>query len=221
MFSSLALCTNVQAHEHSKKETPIEYTLKTTYENGKVVTGNVYHQKADNILDTEQYLDGEKIGFTIDIFAIHYFNRITFKIEVNQLSIKTLNSNDEVKIYKKDGWAVSDYYIDGVDQQKSQPLLIEVKEATSYSTSLFYYDEENTLRQYKMFLNEEQNPVSNNDLLLNYYPRFSFEYKEELTQLMKTIEQYFIDSTINTEEPIETLFSEVSIPYNQKKYWDT
>lgn len=197
-------------------EAPFEYTLKTTYANGKVITGNVYHQEKNGFLRTDQYTEGEKTGFTIDIFAMHYFNRIIFKIDDNQLVIKTINSKDEVKIHKKDEWVVADYYIDGVKQQQSKPVLLKVEEGTPNSNAVFYYDKAGNLRQCNMIANQEHTPLSNNDLLFKFYAQFSFEYTGELKQLLEIVEQYFRDSPKNTEQPIETIFEQVAIPYTQE-----
>lgn len=197
-------------------EPPIEYTLKTTYENGLVVSGNVYHQEKNGFLRTDQYLEGQKVGLTIDIFGMHYFNRIIFKIENNQLTIKTINSTDEIKIHKKDGWVIADYYINGVKQQQSKPVLLKVAEGTPKSNAVFYYDKEKKLRQYNMIPNQDHEPISNNELLFKFYAQFSFEYTGEIKQLLEIIEQYFTDSTKNSEQPIETIFEQVAIPYTQE-----
>ncbi len=194
---------------------PIEYTLKTTYANGAVVTGNVYRYSGIGFLLTDHYLHGEKVGLTIDMFAMHYFNRITFKLEQDQLIIRSFDSKDEVKIYVKDGWAVADYYVNGELIQQAPPMLLRVEEGTPESTSVFYYDSKQALRQYNMLPNLERSPCSDHELLSQFYVQFSFEYAGGIENLLQLIDLYFSNATEETEEPMESIFEHLVIPYTQ------
>ncbi|ERJ58726.1 hypothetical protein [Sphingobacterium paucimobilis] len=197
-------------------EAPIEYTLKTTYEAGAVVDGNVYRYSPSRFLLTDLYLKGEKVGLTVDIFAMHYFNRITFRIDNDQLVIRSFDSKDEVKIYKKEGWAVADYYIDGQLVQQSEPMLLRVAEGTANSSSIFYYDSDNLLRQYNMLPNLNRRPCSDHELLSQFYAQFSFEYAGQIEDLLNQIDRYFTTATADSEEPIEAIFEHLAIPYTQE-----
>lgn len=196
-------------------ETPIAYTLKTTYTNGAVVTGNVYRYSEIGFLLTDHYLHGEKVGLTIDMFAMHYFNRISFRIEENQLVIRSFDSKDEVKIYVKDGWAVADYYVNGELIQQAPPMVFRVEEGTPESTSVFYYDSNKQLCQYNMLPNLERSPCSDHELLSQFYAQFSFEYAGGIENLLQLIDLYFSKATEDTEEPMESIFEHLAIPYTQ------
>lgn len=197
-------------------EPPIEYTLKTTYANNAVVTGNVYRNSAIGFLLTDHYIDGEKNGLTIDMFAMHYFNRISFKIKNNKLIIKTFDSKDEVNLSIKEGWAVADYYKNGEHIQQSPPILHRVAEGTPNSSSVFYYNADNKLCQYNMLPNQDRSPVSDHELLSQFYAQFSFEYGGKAEDLLEEIDQYFSTATKETEKPIETIFEHLVIPYTQE-----
>ncbi|MFD2556339.1 hypothetical protein [Sphingobacterium tabacisoli] len=195
---------------------PIVYTLKTTYAAGIAVTGNVYRYSGIGFLLTDHYLDGEKVGLTVDMFAMHYFNRITFKIESDQLVIQSFDTSDEVKIRQKDEWAVADYYVNGQLVQQSQPMLFRVEEGRPHSSSVFYYDSNKQLRQYNMLPNQERTPCSDHELLSKFYAQFSFEYAGTIEGLLQQIDQYFSTATEDTEEPIESIFEHLAIPYTQE-----
>lgn len=197
-------------------EAPIEYALKTTFNDGKVQTGNVYRNAPSGFLLTDQYIKGEKVGLTVDIFAMHYFNRLTFKVENNQLIIKSFDSSDEIKIYKKDAWVMADYYIDGALSQQSEPILLQVATGTPLSNTVFYYDKNQKIQQYNMLLNQERDPLFNNELLFKFYAQFSFEYAGKIEQLATIIDDYFSTATQETEEPIETIFEHLAVPYTQE-----
>ncbi|MBL1411473.1 hypothetical protein [Sphingobacterium faecale] len=197
-------------------QAPIEYTLKTTYKEGTVATGNVYRQTENGFLLTDQYSDYQKTGLLVDIFDMHYFNRISFKIDNNHLVIKAFDSKDEVKIYKKEGWAVADYYVNGKLMQQSEPMLLRVSEGTPHSSSIFYYDSDNLLRQYNMLPNLGRTPCSDHKLLSQFYAQFSFEYAGQIGDLLYQIDHYFTTATVDTEEPIEAIFEHLAIPYTQE-----
>lgn len=197
-------------------ETPFEYTLKTTYTDGVVTTGNVYRPAENGFLLTDQYLNGEKVGLILDLFEMHYFNRITFKIEKNQLVIKSFESKDEIRIYKKDNWVLADYYINGEMVQQSEPILIPVTEGSPLSNSAFYYDANKKLRRYTIKMNEDRKPLINDELLSKLYVQFSFEYAGEIEQLLHRIDRYFSTDTTEKQASIETIFEDLAIPYTQQ-----
>lgn len=195
-------------------EPPIEYTLKTIYSNGEVITGNVYRDTNNGLLLTDHYVDKKRVGVSVDIFAMHYFNRLRFQLEDKQLVIQSFDSKDEVKIYKKDGWAVADYYVEGKRVQQSQPILVQVEAGTPQSNAVFYYGSDNKLRQYNVRINEEYvAPISDNELLNRFYNEFSFAYAGEVEDILDFVDRFFTTATPETEEP---LFESLAIPYTKE-----
>ncbi|WP_103068227.1 hypothetical protein [Aquimarina sediminis] len=71
----------------------IELGEKSIYKDGKIVDGIKYNQVKDGIL-VEQYKNGKHIGFYIDIFAMHYYNRFIFEIEKNKMKINSIQDQE-------------------------------------------------------------------------------------------------------------------------------
>ena len=122
-----------------------EYNIKTTFKNGKIIDGIEYSQNDRNSLIVTGYKDGKPNVLDINIFAMHYFNRISFSLNNNTLTIKDFEKNTSIKIeqntkqllvsiYDKNGELIAN------NQQK------EIKEAAPNSIT-FYFLENNKLKK--------------------------------------------------------------------------
>ncbi|WP_103866149.1 hypothetical protein [Aquimarina sp. I32.4] len=78
-----------------------ELNVKTTYKNDEIYTGVKLYKAKDRIV-TEEYEKGIVIGVYVDIFAVHYYNRIHFKKENDAITIKSFREKDQsIRVFQK------------------------------------------------------------------------------------------------------------------------
>ncbi|WP_438712066.1 hypothetical protein ACSTS3_06305 [Aquimarina muelleri] len=100
----------------------IELNKKSIYKNEKIFDGVKYHYIKDGIL-VEQYKGGKHTGFYVDIFAIHYYNRFSFKIEKDKLEILSLRNEEySIKVLSKNNFISIELYKNDVIVTKSQNI---------------------------------------------------------------------------------------------------
>ncbi len=76
--------------------------IQSTYENGEIVDGESYKNIRKGF-STQKRAKGKLESFMVDLFEVHYFNRITFKKSNNTILITNLeDKNALVKMYFKD-----------------------------------------------------------------------------------------------------------------------
>ncbi len=78
-----------QIKEMEGLETAITLDIKSVYENGKIIEG-VEYQNIENGFLTKRIKDQKLHSFSVDIFAGHSYNRISFDIEKDIIKINEL-----------------------------------------------------------------------------------------------------------------------------------
>ncbi|MCX2763429.1 hypothetical protein [Aquimarina muelleri] len=88
----------------------IELNKKSIYKNEKIFDGVKYHYIKDGIL-VEQYKDGKHTGFYVDVFAVHYYNRLIFKLEKDTLEILSIRNEEySIKLLSKNNFISTELY---------------------------------------------------------------------------------------------------------------
>ncbi len=73
--------------------------IKSTYKDGKMFNGSEILQFKDGIL-CKNWNNGKLERFTQDVFAVHYFNRITFEKQTEAIQITNLQEKDyQIKLF--------------------------------------------------------------------------------------------------------------------------
>ena len=99
--------------------------IQSKYENGKIIDGEEYKHLKKAFL-TKKIVKGNLESFMVDLFAVHYFNRITFKIQKDTILITNLDEEKALtKIYFKDKKAVTElfnagkivYYVEQINNE--------------------------------------------------------------------------------------------------------
>ncbi|GAA4277493.1 hypothetical protein [Aquimarina mytili] len=67
--------------------------IKSTYKEGKIYNGSELTLIKDGIL-SKQFNNGELEHFMLDVFAVHYYNRLTFKKQKDTILISNLQEKD-------------------------------------------------------------------------------------------------------------------------------
>lgn len=73
------------------------YDIKSTYKDGKIVDG-VNYQLRDRQYISGYYKNGMLQSFNWDLFAVHYFNRISFKLKGNTIEMTELQEGKKGSI---------------------------------------------------------------------------------------------------------------------------
>ena len=108
--------------------------IKSMYKDGKIYSGVKHHRLKDLVL-VEQYKDGKHTGLYYDTFAMHYYNRVSFKIEKDTIQIVSMqNQGYKIKIFQKNNLILSDLYRNDSLQVRVQNIDVKASKfpANSY-----------------------------------------------------------------------------------------
>lgn len=123
------------------------YNQKAEFENGKVLNGAEFFPNANGYLKIN-YKDEIVNGLEVNLFAMHYFNRINFIREQNEIIVSEFQSPYKVKIFTKDNFLTASLY-ENDKLIKTQELIDEIKEGNPNSAT-FYYLKENEILTFSM-----------------------------------------------------------------------
>ncbi|SFS30157.1 hypothetical protein [Sphingobacterium wenxiniae] len=79
------------------------YDKETTYKDGRIVNGPDYKLVGRERLNTFYYEEGEINAFDVNLFAMHYFNRLTFTKSDGQLIVTEMQSPVQLHISEPNG----------------------------------------------------------------------------------------------------------------------
>lgn len=88
-------------NDESDGDYRLKLNVKSTYRDGKIYSGVKYNYIEGGAL-VEQYQDGKHKGFYVDLFAMHYYNRISFEKEKDQIEIRSMQDEDyKIRLFLK------------------------------------------------------------------------------------------------------------------------
>lgn len=191
---------------------PIEYALKTTYIDGNIWDGNDYRMVANQMLLTDVYKNGQKKGLNIDVFGMHYFNRISMLLEGESLHIHSLETGDGLQVYQKNGYVIADYLRNGKKIATSTPLFTDVAEATPKSSTIYYVDEQKQLQQMNWLYNARQDLDSKDHILMPLFMQFSFKFNGPMDSFLSRLD-ILLSNPTEAAEGLENVFESFMVPY--------
>lgn len=124
------------------------YTEKAEFENGKVINGAEFLPPTRNSFLKLNYKNKKVNGLEINLFGMHYFNRINFIREENEIRVTEFESPYTVKIFPKDNFITTSLY-ENDKLIKEQKPISEVKEG-SPNSSTFYFVRDNQIKTYSV-----------------------------------------------------------------------
>ncbi|MCA5004417.1 hypothetical protein [Sphingobacterium bovistauri] len=77
------------------------YTIKSTYNNSKIVDGPTYQLVGNSILLETLYKTSVPIQFKINVFGMHYFNQYVFSLEKDKIKVAEINSPKWLEIHNE------------------------------------------------------------------------------------------------------------------------
>lgn len=160
------------------------YNLKTTFDkSGKVMDGIAYELVEDGLLYSNHYTKGKLHRFTLDAFAMHYFNRFSFSLEDNALLISNLRSAPYVlKIHKEEGSFIASVYNGDILVTTNNPNN-QPKDGTPNTMTIQYY-ENGVIKIYSFYTFSHQELNEFSELLYSYFPPFPIISNESLYDLL-------------------------------------
>jgi len=143
------------------------YNLTTVYEDNRPITGPVYVSPNRNSYLTTYYQDGIPTKLEFNIFAMHYFNRISFIGSADELRITEIQSPIEIRV--KMGGS-----IDSITVYKENQVFIPAVPMlhTTIGTpksATFYYLENDTVKTYSINLSDMDKDWGGNGFLQGLY----------------------------------------------------
>lgn len=137
------------------------YNLKTTYDKGKIMDGPEYKLIGRERLLTSHYEQGELQAFDVNLFAMHYFNRLSAKLEGQEILLTEMAAPLQLKAYVKGGDIVADLIRDG-KTLKSSRTIRELVEGSAHSVTQ-YYLADNQIKTYIATADLGEEPFDGDD----------------------------------------------------------
>ncbi|QBQ41141.1 hypothetical protein E2P86_08220 [Sphingobacterium psychroaquaticum] len=197
---------------------PVEYTLKTTYQDNNVISGPVYRELPQNLVLIEQYQEGKQVGFFLDLFAMHYFNRLSFQLKGDMLSITNLQTENEVRVYKKNESLEAEYYVRKKLIAKSKRSVEKKDQIVPYASKV-YYVEGQALKEFICVIHTSADLEEvEDDFLPLLFTQFSFEFNGDLVDVLKICNLFFSDAENLKKTDLGRIFDSYIVPYKRENY---
>ncbi|SKC10320.1 Antitoxin component YwqK of the YwqJK toxin-antitoxin module [Sphingobacterium nematocida] len=160
------------------------YTQKTSYLDDKVISGPLYKMVGRERLIRIDYADSKLTGFDVNLFAMHFFSRISFQLEQDVLSISAIDSPLSMKVYRsKNENIVADLYKEDKLLRKGDELK-QVEEGSPNSRT-FYYIQDRQIKRFSLsilpFLDADMEP---NNIISTLYPMFPMQGVSDMSTLL-------------------------------------
>lgn len=198
---------------------PRAYTLKTTYKKGEIYQGNDYRELLRNALLVDQFTQGKRTAFYLDLFAIHYFNRLSFQLSADGLIIHNMETNNELHIYKKAGVLQADFYQDKKRTATSTKSLQPLSEIAPNASTIYYLGADKSLQEFTFIRNEQVDLGAIEDEFLQMiFSQFSFEFEGDLSLLLETAHATLLDFEKIEKGNLASLFQSLVVPYKEENY---
>ncbi|WP_158210608.1 hypothetical protein [Myroides phaeus] len=201
---------------------PFMYDLETVYEGGKVKSGRVYKEVEEgNALGIVNYENFEEKSLFIDLFEMHYFNRISFELTDDQLSIKDMSGESLIVVKKAGNKLTADYFIKGQHLFTAKPFIEVVKKGSPLSMTVYYKDKKEVEQEFsfKRLPFDSNMDQFANQFLTPIFLQFPAVYEGSLEQLLSAITSKFdvIAKDLNAIESFADLLPFSVYPFDEKK----
>lgn len=202
---------------------PINYDLETLFEDGKVKQGRVYDQgERETILEILNYEDFKIKSMYLDLFGMHYFNRISFELVGDTLIMKNLADQSEVWVKKVGSEFHADFVGKGKKVMSAKPLITEVAKGTPLSTRIVYKDDKGQNQEFcfkRSELDEAFEYLDENDFLVGMFLQFPVVYQGSVATLFQAIITRFseIKNAMNNVASFAALLPFSNFPFDKSQ----
>ncbi|MFE7086132.1 hypothetical protein ACFU8T_09165 [Sphingobacterium spiritivorum] len=192
------------------------YDRKSEYVNGKIVNGPEYKLADRYAMITSHYESGKVTAFDVNVFAMHYFNRIIFKYSNDKLSISEMTTPLRIVASVKDKNIVAELWKDDTLIKKSRGITMP-EEGSRNSITRFYVDNQQ-IKKYIMAvdtLDEQIDEEDSNSLVNKLFYQFPVENNTDLENVFKRFYDNFNQEDLN--RVFEMSINE-NFPINETNY---
>lgn len=177
------------------------YNVKTDFVNGKINNGMLYKMIGDRVLLRENYSSGKVVNFDLNLFAMHYFNRVSFKSEKDEIMVSEMQSPYRIKS-KQNKKGLYDFRLYKENElifEGAKPM--ETKEGAP-GTMTLYYIRENQLQKYSFKPNRIDHNIDA-DLMLKLiylFPIKANNSTEAISFLLHKMDQFIANQIEGSED---------------------
>ncbi len=175
------------------------YDIKSIYKNGKIFEGPEYKLAGKGHLIVSYYKDGQVSAFDVNIFAMHYFNRLSFQKQKNSLTISELTSPVVMNLAVKD-----DIFEAEIKKDKQLLGLVNIymePSAGSPNSRTVYYQKDNIVQAYISrveFKKEMEEEIElSNSLIIRMMNQLPNQQKNTLTEVFDYYYALFMLEDLN------------------------
>ncbi|WDF70060.1 hypothetical protein PQ465_06690 [Sphingobacterium oryzagri] len=176
------------------------YDKKTSYVNGKVIDGPTYALIGRERLITSYYAAGKLQAFDVNVFAMHYFNRLTLKLEQQALHISELAAPLQLRAFPEGNAIVAELRADGELLQKSHPIAV-LQDGAAYSITQ-YYVANNAIHTFTRAI----------DTLADMQDALSQEYNDSFVRRL-----FYLFPVLQSAD-LETVFQQLYLNFKQASF---
>ncbi|WP_196935428.1 hypothetical protein [Sphingobacterium hungaricum] len=197
------------------------YFEKSEIENGKIINGSEFLPQTKNGLVKLVHQNKNITAAEINIFAMHYFNRINLKIVNDEIEISDMSSPLRIKIFKEKDYITGSLF-EGDELLRTQKFPTEVKDGSPNSIS-FYYVKNNKIETFSIDHFPENYEVSSEnrafEIILTKFPMTTNKSMNEILQSL--LEIFQSEDSGEFEELVEnTLFPFPTSDFLSKMEYD-
>lgn len=119
------------------------YDLKSSFDKQGNIQDGISHRLQDNTsLYITHYQGGKPVSLDINVFAMHYFNRMTIRLEGDTITISDLESPSTMKLHPEEDYITASIFEEGrLVNKRSLPKKVEMGSANSVTEFYLEGDE--------------------------------------------------------------------------------
>lgn len=197
------------------------YDTKTEYENGEIKNGFDIKNKGRALVLTE-YEDFKRTKIHLDVFAMHYFNRISFEVKNETLIISEYQGKDwrlEIKKLQNQPYESIIYHKNKVYYSYKSKDRQEINFASPNSITYYHKNKKTNqldIRTYEIEQDDNEDSQKINELyksataLGNIFYSFSTNKKDGIEEWFERIYQNMQGLGMEEERGFEALFKDKS-----------
>lgn len=195
------------------------YNAKTEYENGKIKNG--FHIKNQGkLMVFVEYQNFQKKKIHLDIFAMHYFNRITFELDNGRLVIKELQNPDwYLQMEKTKGNHINRaiYHHGKLFFQKETSAPQKVAPFTPNAITMYYKNNETNqleietiedVKPSEVEMEKLQNLSEDSVILMRMFEVFDLKKEGTMETIFEEIHENILDENFSKYRNFGQLFSD-------------
>lgn len=178
-----------------------------------MVNGPEYLPATDHAFIKQNYANGKINALEVNVFAMHYFNRINFEKKNDEILVTEFQSPYQVKIFPKDNFITASLY-ENENLIRTLKGIEEIKEKSPNSRTI-YYLKNNEIKTYSIGIEPDlYENVDANTLSFRIFTMFPVA-KKSLDEVFENFKKVFQSENL---EHFEELSEDELFPFSKKDF---